>query len=43
MNIPMAMGLFEIPLKKLAITFGDSCEFYAYPETWSTLTGTEDC
>jgi len=43
MIVPIIVGSLEIPLKKLAITFGDSCEFYAYPETWGTVSGAEDC
>jgi len=43
MNIPMAVRSLEITCKKLAITFRDSCEFYAYPETWCTFIGIEDC
>jgi hypothetical protein len=42
LNFPVAMGSFEIACKKLAITFRDSCEFYAYPEAWCTFIGIED-
>jgi len=36
------MGSFEISGEKLAITFRDSCEFYAHSETGTTLVGRKD-
>ena len=37
MTIPAPRGSLEISGEKLAITFRDSCEFYAYPEIGTTL------
>lgn len=37
MTIPVPIGSLEISGEKRAITFRDSCEFYAYPEIGTTL------
>lgn len=42
MNISRAVGSFGITCEKPAITFRDSCEFYAHAETRATLIGSED-
>ena len=42
MTISVPMGSFEISGKKLAITFRDSCELYAHPETGAPPIGSKD-
>ena len=41
-TISVPMGSFEISGKKLAITFRDSCELYAHPETGASPIGSKD-